>query len=574
MSDQLQEIRGVIESAEPVAAAPDAGVGERKPKTGENALDPRCPVIPLGINEDCYYYLDAMRQMRMLKAGKHARLEVMSLFGTKNDVLYKLWPRHGKDGEITGWRPELAAEDLFKAAADCGVMDVVDRVRGPGAWADEDGDLVMHCGDAIYHKDNILEPGRIGRHVYPAAPEKPRPSAIDPGTQPAEELFALLKSWNWRRPDIDPHMLLGWIGASMIGGALKWRPIAWVTGDKATGKSTLHEVLKMVAGPGGLISASDATAAGLWQSVGHSSLPIVLDELEAEQDDRKASNIIKLARHAASGGSTLRGGSDHKGTSFTIRNCFLFSSILIPPMLGQDVSRMAILNLDKLEGATSPRLEPRKLAEIGAALRRRLISQWPQLEDRLETYRQMLAQAGHGGRGADLFGTILACYDLLMFPAPPDSDTLQDWAEHFNKANLAESENDIADHERCLSHLMTQIADIYRNGERRTIASWIQQAAGKLPGKTDDGEANRVLGSFCMKVAKVDDVQYLFVANSGAGIASLFKDSHWAGRSGTVGVWVQSLRRIPGACAHGSNLRFEGAPLRCTRIPIKEILED
>ena len=133
----------------------------------------------------------------------------------------------------------------------------------------------------------------------------------------------------------------------MLGGALEWRPMVWVAGDKGTGKSTLQKVVKGVFGRGGLIPAVDASAAGLWQSLGHSSLPVALDEVESEEDNRRNNNLLKLARVAASGGQMLRGGSDHKQASFTVRSCFLFSSILIQS--GKNLGKASSGNFRSLE---------------------------------------------------------------------------------------------------------------------------------------------------------------------------------------------------------------------------------
>ena len=309
-------------------------------------------------------------------------------------------------------------------------------VRGPGAW-EEDGKLVLHCGDIIYYGDKSLKPCQIEKHLYPSAPVVPRPAPASSTGVPAEKLLKMFNCWNWRRKELDAYLLLGWIGASMLGGALQWRPMAWMTGDKATGKSTIHDVLKAVHGTGGLIHATDPTAAGLWQSVGHASLPIVLDEMEseAEADNRKNQNIIKFARHAASGGLTLRGGSGHKGTSFIARSCFLFSSILVPPLTSQDQSRIVILQLDKLEPSSKPPvLKPKELAEFGAVFRRRLMDQWPRFEKTLNLYFLGLQKYGHGGRSCDLFGTLLACADLLLYDQEPESDDVERWSKRLKCA--------------------------------------------------------------------------------------------------------------------------------------------
>src|SRR5690606_17311575 len=114
----------------------------------------------------------------------------------------------------------------------------------------------------------------------------------------------------------------------MLGGALKWRPHVWVTGSTATGKSTLHELLELLF-DGGALHTADATEAGLRQILGQQTLPVFFDELEANEDNRRARAIIGLARLASSGADMHRGGQDHHGHEFTARSCFLFSSILI-----------------------------------------------------------------------------------------------------------------------------------------------------------------------------------------------------------------------------------------------------
>lgn len=588
MSDEkennVQPIRAAVEGAKQVTVAPKSKKDAKKPKKDKSAddvlrttLDDDCPVVPLGIHDDVYYYIDSSRQLRPLSARDHSRLNLMALFSMRTDYLWTTWPRKNEDGAVVGWKPEIVAEALMGSAARQGILDIVDRVRGPGAWTDEDGKLVFHCGDVLYHDGGLLEPGQVGRHIYPSAPEKPRPSEARSDIQAGETLLELLKSWNWRRGKehdyADAHLLLGWIGASMIGGALKWRPMVWMTGDKATGKSTLHEVLKAVHGPGGLIHATDPTAAGLWQSVGHASLPIALDELESEADNRKNQNIIKLARHAASGGTTLRGGSDHKGTSFTARSCFLFSSILIPPLLGQDVSRMAILQLDKLEGVSAPSLKPKELAEIGAIFRKRLMEQWPRFNDTLEMYRECLHKTGHGGRSSDQFGTLLACADLLLCTGLPDEKTLTRWGEVLKRSTLAEAEDDIADSDRCLSHLLSSLCDVHRDGKRRTIGSWIEQAAGKFSG-SDELDANKILSTFGLRVDRREGKAFLLVANTHQGMTGIFRETIWAGMPGSTGVWVQSLRRVSGAEASKTSTNFGGAPARFTRLPLDKIFKD
>ena len=154
-------------------------------------------------------------------------------------------------------------------------------------------------------------------------------------TEAAAEILETLETWNWSRPDIDPMVTLGVICAQQIGGALDWRPVTWVTGDQATGKSTLQRLLRYLhGGSSGLLQASDATEAGIRSVIGYSSMPVALDELEPDDDPKKgkAAAIIRLARIAASGDQILRGSTDQKGYQGNAYSCFLFSSILVPPL--------------------------------------------------------------------------------------------------------------------------------------------------------------------------------------------------------------------------------------------------
>ena len=79
----------------------------------------------------------------------------------------------------------------------------------------------------------------------------------------------------------------------------------------------------------------------------------------------------------------LRGGSDHQAAGFVVRSAFMFSSILIPPLLDQDLSRIAVLTLKDLPPANTDRWVIRRKAEVVAAVRGGLIS----LEDALAKYR-------------------------------------------------------------------------------------------------------------------------------------------------------------------------------------------
>lgn len=569
--NNLAVIQGVKNAARSIRSV-------QQDETDEEAReDAEMPVTPLGKHDKTCYYLDSSRQLIELAHKDHSRLGLQGLVGRHYEWLRTAAPRADKDGRVTGWRPELIAELLIAACDAKGIWDPDKRERGRGAWRGEGGELVLHVGDRVmsfpplpdaWEARTDVRPGMIGRHVYPAGEATARPAvahAIAGDGGPADKLLELLSTWSWRRGEIDAVLLLGWLGAAMIGGALDWRPMMWLTGGKGTGKSTLQKLINLVLDES-LVAVVDTSGAGIWQALRRQTLPVAVDELEAAEDNRKALSVVELARAAASGGRMRRGTADHKGVEFTVRSCFLFSSILMPPLLGQDLSRLAILELGGLRpGLEPPRLDAGAMRLLGAQLRRRLVDGWHRFETTLAHYRASLDALGHSPRGQDQFGVLLTCADILLHDGAVDSDTSGAWTRRLEADKLAETDEDARDEDRCLAHMMSYSVDLFRNGERRTVAEWVQLAAGM---SDNAPQADKVLGTLGMRVVLEGGQRYLAVANFHNGTAGIFANTHWAGRSGTMGVYVQALRRLPGASRTTKPIWFGGVPARGVQLPL------
>lgn len=611
---------------------PGAPLGEDIPRSAqqwrppvrdrETGLPEGCPVLPLGLSGDTSYYLDAVRQLRELEAKSHGRLQLLHLFGQQLQLVYRYWPRFDKYGGLVGWRPEKGAEHLMAACARKGVWNPFERVRGAGAWRGLGGELILHCGDGVWigpsHAQHAralaaadklgsvddriayltrelagewIAPGAHERFVYPASAALARPG-IDPErlgkrfakTAPGAALLDILRSWNWKRGDTDARLMLGWIVAAMLGGALHWRPMAWLTGGAGTGKSTLQALLKMLFGEEGIVPAADSTAAGIWQQLAYRSVPVALDEMEAEQDNRKNLSVVKLARLAASGGQMMRGGADHAGVSFTLRSCFFFSSIDIPPLLPQDRTRLAILELNKLHaGAVPPELDTVEVDALGRALRHRVVEHWHRFDETLDVYRAALIREGHSARGADQFGTLLACADLALEPNEiPHADAADEWATKLSSATLAEI-SDLAGAERgALNHFLSWRADGWSQGTKPMMGELVQWAIedtkpGMLVGEVTElternQNARKLLQRYGARIEEVDGIAYLAIANRHAGLSTVFRETKWNTPAGETGVWVQSLTKIAGARPSEKALWF-GATAKAVLIPVSACVE-
>jgi len=606
--DPMGDLRAELEGA-PVAAKPEPSAkaprrpdppskppGRERPK-GEIWHD--CPVTPLGVNGDLSYYLDRHGQLRAVK--KHEAQVIMHLFGDRIELLcqkFALW-NPPKDGQPATRKKDrfdqtAASMAMISACSEKGLFNPDGAVRGVGAWINDDGALIYHCGQKLITDGGDVSPRDIDGKIYPAYPPIPDPAIKVGRSDPAAETLETLESWQWEWQDTTPMIALGMIGVQMLCGALDWRPVYWLTGDKAYGKSAFQDLLKHLhGGERGLIQSNDPTKSGITSRLGHSSLPVAIDELEpGDEGSSKERDIITLARVAASGGQWLRGSADQKGASGNVYSAFLFSSILIPGSMGpQDRSRLITLHLRPL-AADTPKLvmDPRTWRGRGAALKRLLIDRWPTWAERLELWRAALSDAGLSGRNGDNYATTMAMADMALHEALPKqgSDILTGWAEKVAKFAKIETEEIGSDAEDMLQHLIGQPFDVYRRGELWNVAHWIM-AAAQLPsaprelvtgGDQDVGgdidasvrrqaakRANEKLAKAGLRVRGEGEAAELFIANSPLpGLRKLFDHSRWAG-----GVWAQSAKRVPDAVPVSSPLTLAGQRARGVYIPLRSI---
>lgn len=561
--------------------------GRDKPPRPKGEIWDGCPVRPLGVNGEMSYYLDRHGQLRGVD--NHTQQKILHLFGDRIESLIWNFPNIGKEGTRRADRFDQTAASMamIKACSEKGLFNPDGAVRGVGAWHDDDGALVYHCGDTLLTAEGEGAPRDYHGKIYPAYPPIPAPAPSGGGPDPAPAVLETLERWNWMRRDVEPMLALGMIGVQMLGGALDWRPVYWLTGDKASGKSTFQDLLKHLHGDKGLIQSNDPTKSGITSRLGHSSLPVAIDELEpGDENSNKERDIIVLARVAASGGQWLRGSSDQKGASGNVYSAFLFSSILIPgAMKPQDRSRLITLQLDTLPG-DAPRmsLDPRTWRARGAALKRILIARWPGWADRLQLWREALAGAGISGRNGDNYATTLAMADMALHDQMPSADTLAGWAAKVAQATRHESDEIGSDAEDMIVHLLGQPLDVYRRGELFTVAQWVQVAAcmpaaprqlivsaEAITPPTDDErrkaakDANTKLAKYGLRVKGEGQDAELFIANKPIPeLSKLFFRSQWAG-----GVWAQSSRRLPGATP--TSLTLAALSLRGVYIPLASI---
>lgn len=558
---------------------------------------PGCPVAVLGKNGETIYLTDSLGQLRPLSADQLSQKKVQDLVGNRQAWLYWAFPGYDKSGKLVRWRNEQFVEMIATVAHNKGLWDAPDRVRGLGAWLDNNLNLLYHAGNEIHvaGRSEPIPAGEIDGFFYPRRPDIPPPyeNKITAKTNPALDIFRTLQTWQWERPNTDPFLLLGAVGAGFLGGALPWRPTTFLVGDRAVGKSTLQHLLKDIY-ERAVHNTADTSPAGIYQKVGYDSLPVAVDELEAEADNRRTQGVFRLARLAASGGRMFRGGADHTGVEFTARNCFFFSAINPPPLPAQDLSRMIVLNLRKLPPERAAQSVERLSSTVtGQMLLRRLMDEWHRFQPTFQAYRETLAKAGHDGRGQDTYGIALTCADLLLGPELLEdlgypSEDLSQWQEHLAISKLPELADAKENWLACLTHLLGSRVEAWREGRRRTVGHLLEDMSLKA-GDEDYLEFKYARGWLYQAGLSVIDMRgkglgfWLAIPSTGPLVAALFKDQVWGGQ-GAVGVWTSALRQgpddvvltaakvreaVPGKTAQNWNLvKVNGVTARCTLISI------
>lgn len=628
-----EDIRDALDhpAEAPVLAQP----GDRGPELGgredgaaeyERPPFPReCPVSPLGIQSDIggaqrCYYLNWNGQLVGLEANnRHGKLGLIALFGPASDWLEAHFPQWSKpvyegrgnnrtcvrESEIVGFDQAEAARALIEECVRRGIFDPAGKMRGTGAHRQRGGGLVLHCGDKLYASRhyattgelrdwNWHPPGHYEGMVYTAAAPIPRPDHEPAHPRVAEGLLKTLRTWNWKRPLLDPRFVLGGVGASLIGGALGWRPHLWITGARSTGKSTLN-------GAGGLLDelfaggqfrTGNTSAAAIRQSLLNSTVPVAIDEIEASDDNRRVTEVIETARIASSGDKMHRGGQDHQAHEFTLRSLFWCSSINIPPMKPQDRSRFAVLELKPLAlGLPPPDLDALHLPQVGRALLRRMIDGWPRLAATKLKFHAALSAGGHDSRACDQFGTLLACADVLLHDRDgvPDDEEVAHWAGLCRPDRMAEIADEVPDHVECLHRVLTHEVQARGGDEREALGTWIGEAVAwaMAPllqhGAGGDEKADKRLQQLGLKLVNAhrkpsgafgsarfvhETPGFLALANTHQGLARLFAGSKWQG-----GVWKQSLARTEGAI-EGVDVKFGHVKSRAVLVPLWAFLED
>ncbi|WP_411876616.1 hypothetical protein [Vulcanococcus limneticus] len=421
----------------------------------------------------------------------------------------------------------LAASELAAAADRAGVFDP-QRQRGRGVWCDE-GRTVWHLGDRL-EVDGVETPlaALASRHYYPRLPALAiSPAAESLSDTQGQQILQLIERMGWAGPS-DHLLLAGWIVLSNVGGALRKRPGLQITSGFGTGKSdTVDNVIRpLQAGLG--ISCSGSTEAGIRQSIRQDVLPVLVDESE-QADGNRREQQLRLVRLAYDGLPLVKGTPGGEALEFTLRVSICLAGINAPISNPADLSRIAVIGRRQLAAADWQQLAAER-AELltlaaGEALIRRTVSHLPTLLANIDTMGRVLG----GGRMGDTYGALLAGAYLLVSTAQLSDQEALEWSAGFDPAAPAADEVDrspAAEARQCLDHLLAHELPWRDPDNDRPSAGRITVGELlELSLRSGGGEAPKALGRCGLKA---DPELGLLVANSGAAIGKVFSGSKWS----------------------------------------------
>ncbi len=479
-----------------------------------DAMPPKCPITVLGMKGDSVFVISATGNLHEVTRWDQPTL--VKLFAPYTNYLLWAWPAFGKsegtdeDGnpkppKVKRLERDRAITAIITEAGRKGIFDPMENVRGRGGWKTDDQQFIWHSGSSLWLVETAIDkstgrakdwklkraqPSEYMGHFYKRDSNTVDPwqSPVSADDSPAHEILQDLKTWNWERGYLDPLFLLGHIACGFMGAALEARPILFTTGGAGVGKSTLHGVIKAIY-KSLLYSTANTTAAGIYQNIGQDSRPVAVDEFEAKANSLKEQGIIELARQSYSGAKLYRGGANHEGVEFELRSSFMFSAIIHPPLTHQDKTRMAILNLNKLD-----RKHGREVVikdEWGRMILRQVMDGWHDFTNFiLPKWKRLLSdpRLPFDARAIDTYGTLLAAAELLVgeigfidagmrrddlieHEIVLDYDHLIDTLQEATAGEMAERTEKWQD---VVERLMSASIDQWKSGEKYTVGRTIE----------------------------------------------------------------------------------------------------
>ncbi|HRI76624.1 MAG TPA: bifunctional DNA primase/polymerase [Alphaproteobacteria bacterium] len=498
--------------------------------------------IPLGYTQhNAYVFMNQKKKMLSILQPQSLLAEGNLLDLAPRDFLAPFFPRFDKKGNVVGINVLHAADYLMQACREAGPF-FSENVRGSGIWREGPKIVMNWSGDVPKSKDFTYI-------RFMSVPDFNKSEQIEP-----RRVLDWLKMFNWEHPGY-ALLAFGWAASAPVCGALDWRPHIFINGPKNSGKSTIIGGLANLLAPMAIVRDGSSSEAGVRQTVGADSRPVILDEFESDHDVFRMKNVIKMIRSASSAkGAIAKGTPEGKALQFQLHSTFCLGAI--NPMRGTAADSSRIVNLCLASHNNDVAVKDKIQAALEDLHRTR--GAWPyQMVGLVETMSGNIdaftrAMPPMDSRHATNMATLLAAAFTALNAKAVSKEEVQaaisEVADLIDLLAQAHEDNDAMD---CLNHLLC-----FNTGDI-TIGALVNDARG--PGNAQMSGLFPGLELYGIRVKK----EGVLVANKHPGLDQIFRNSIWAS-----GAWVSALRRLPGALSDDIRIRFSGGmQQRCTLIP-------
>ena len=505
----------------------------------------------------------------------------------------EFWHRYFKrlpTMKMNGVEWDQARYALMERCHLAGRVDMKAHLRGRGVWKGNDGKVVVHCGNRMWHGDGWASPTTHPHFIM----ERLDPIRLtDPEAASKDEIqtaFNAIRALAWRDAWMG-RFLHGWLLAAPFSGLIKKRPHLLITGASGTGKSTTIEML--VEGYlGEFINqfSGGTTSSGFRRTLGVEAIPVRFDEDEpgerGEIGKQHAKEIANLARISYQDTNTP---IVHGDGQFYLPRSMIMLTRVRPGLDNEaDRNRFVICELRRAAGDNWQETFNEFLRRCGQISPQfwcrafwwvyRNFSLWQSAE---KTFRQVYEKDNQSPRRADTLGTIFALSFVSLLGREP---TIDDARKFIGNIGGGTSSTDMLDaqHEEfaCMDTILSSVhafTDEISDGEftrtqrtEMTIAEMIVDTynAGNPQTKTGVAAALRRFGiKITVSRRENDDGHYVAFANTGEGICELMEKKKWGARD-----WREILLRIPGAYKSPHSIEFAGRQSRFVALPMRVVL--
>lgn len=533
---------------------------------------------------DIYFFPEETTLVMKFKRSALGKANLMNLMARE------LWGAFYSKAE-GGIAWDSAANDMIRRAALAPIYSPA-ITRGSGAWV-ENGVIVINTGESILYGGKRMPLfQRKTEFVYEKKKLVPY-TTTDPLTAEASSgLLRVVDHIDFTR-SVHSRLLAGWLLLAPFGGALNWRPHAWLTGTQGSGKThVLERIVYPMVGEYGLRGLGTSTTAGIRQGLGNCSICVTIDE--AEPDTKKKAELIEdllsMARQASSGSELsadiLHGTQEGLGMQWIVKSMFLFASIgpglnhtadksrvsllkLATPLRGDKENRA--VNFKKLKAAESV-ITPVWVNSFHA----RTLTILDEVLKAIAIFTEQTTQIMGTQRQGDQYGTLLAGSYMVDHDTAPTAAEARDYVVSFD-LDSPEEPDEKEDEELCIDEILSfkiEVATV-----KMSIGAWLRYWFEKesilIPngefsdlGDIESSRVKRGLEEFGVKPVVKGDQYFIYIAIGHTEVKKMLRSTPW------VDSYPEIIERVPYFVGNGGPTFFGAINKRYKKFDAARVLVD